>query len=78
MIDTPGIRELGLGPMSPRELRLSFPDFDADAALCRFNDCTHTHEPDCAVRAAVDDGRLSEARWATYVRILESLDEEGP
>lgn len=78
VIDTPGIRELGLGPMTPQELRLYFPDFDEDAAVCRFNDCTHTHEPGCAVRLAVDEGRLSEDRWATYVRILESLDEEIP
>lgn len=75
LIDTPGIRELGLGPMTPAELRLYFPELDDAARGCRFNDCGHTHEPDCAVRAAVGEGRIPEARYATYVRILESLSD---
>jgi ribosome biogenesis GTPase len=75
VIDTPGIREMGLWRMSPEELRFYFDDFEEDARRCRFNDCTHTHEPDCGVRAAVDQGRLSQARYAAYVRILKSVAE---
>lgn len=75
VIDTPGVRELGLWRMNPEELRFYFQDFEDDARRCRFNDCTHTHEPDCAVRAAVDEGRLAEARYATYLRILSSLKD---
>jgi len=78
LIDTPGIRELGLGPMTPAELRLYFPELEAAAPRCRFSDCGHTHEPDCAVRAAVGEGRISPARYATYVRLLESLADAGP
>lgn len=78
LIDTPGIRELGLWAITPDELRLYFPELAAAALHCRFNDCGHTHEPDCAVRAAVGEGRIPEARYATYVRILESLSEPGP
>lgn len=75
VIDTPGIRELGLWRMSPEELRFYFQDFEDDARHCRFNDCTHTHEPECAVRDAVDAGRLTQARYATYVRILRSIED---
>lgn len=77
LIDTPGIREMGLWKMTSDELRFYFPDFDEVAADCRFSNCTHTHEPHCAVRLATRDGRLSKARYATYRRILESLGEEG-
>lgn len=77
LIDTPGIREMGLWKMTSDELRFYFPDFDKIAADCRFSNCTHTHEPHCAVHLATRDGRLSKARYATYRRILESLAEEG-
>jgi len=71
IIDTPGIREFGLWKMSPRELAAYFEEFDAVAGGCRFTDCTHTHEPHCAVSAAAARGELP--RYATYLRILESL-----
>lgn len=77
LIDTPGIRELGLWGLTPAELRLYFPEFEEAALECRFNDCSHTHEPDCAVRAQVEQGRIPEGRYATYSRILESLAEES-
>ena len=74
IIDTPGIREFGLWKMSPRALASYFDDLAELATGCRFADCGHTHEPGCAVRAAVDAGALDERRYATYLRILESLD----
>jgi ribosome biogenesis GTPase len=67
VIDTPGIREFGLTGVTQRELRQYFPEFESYAGACNFNDCTHTHEPVCAVRNA----KLP--RYPTYVRIYESL-----
>src|SRR5436305_198533 len=71
IIDTPGIRELGLWDLTPRTLRESFPEFDEPAELCRFNDCTHLHEPGCEVKERVAGGALSKARYDTYVRLAE-------
>jgi ribosome biogenesis GTPase len=73
IIDTPGIREFGLWDLTPRALRESFPEFDEPAELCRFNDCTHLHEPACEVKERVAAGTLSKARYDTYVRLAEDL-----
>ncbi len=73
LIDTPGIREFGLWQLNLAELTAYFPDFDDAAAGCRFSNCSHTHEPDCGVRAAVDAGSLRASRFATYQRIYASL-----
>ena len=70
VVDTPGIREFGLTGVTQRDLRQFFPEFEEYAAQCNFNDCTHTHEPVCAVR----DANLP--RYATYVRIYESLSDQ--
>jgi ribosome biogenesis GTPase len=67
IIDTPGIREFGLSGVRQRDLRQYFPEFDPYAAQCNFNDCSHTHEPVCAVR----DADLP--RYPAYLRIYESL-----
>lgn len=75
LIDTPGIRELGLWQLNARELRFFFPEFEALAEGCRFRDCTHLHEPDCAVQEAVKERRLDEARYATYKRIYRDLGQ---
>jgi ribosome biogenesis GTPase len=72
IVDTPGIRELDV-PLEAAELGWYFPQIEALAPQCKFNDCTHTHEPRCAVRAAVESGELPELRYASYLRILESL-----
>lgn len=74
LIDTPGVREFGLGPLTAEELRHGFPEFAPFAARCRFGDCAHTDEPHCGVRMAVADGRIDAARHASYVRILASLE----
>ena len=75
LIDTPGIREFGLWNLTVESLGQYFPDFHEAAAGCRFNNCTHSHEPACAVRewAESDDSPISFARYRTYLRILESL-----
>ncbi len=74
IIDTPGIREFGLWQLTAEELRAYFPDFDRHAASCRFNDCSHSHEPDCGLREAVDAGKVARLRFDTYLRILDSLE----
>ena len=73
VIDTPGIREFGLFELEAAELPLYFPEFLPQAGACRFNDCRHREEPDCAVRAAVAGGEIRPARYETYLRILDSL-----
>jgi len=65
IIDTPGVREFGLWRVGPKELKEYFPEFRELAAGCRFNDCTHTHEPECAVREA------KPPRYARYLRLLD-------
>ena len=71
VIDTPGIRGFGLEHLDPAQVREGFPDLAAFARECGFRDCSHVHEPDCAVRDAVEDGRLSAARYGSYLRVLE-------
>jgi len=72
--DTPGVRELGID-LKATELPWYFPEFEAYAGKCRFNDCTHTCEPDCAIVAAVESGEISPRRFDSYLRILDSLKE---
>lgn len=72
IVDTPGLRELGID-LTAAQLPWYFPEFDEHPGRCRFHDCTHTHEPDCAVRIAVEAGTLSARRYDSYLRILETL-----
>lgn len=71
LIDTPGIRSLGLWNIDPESLRLYFPEFTKFAANCAFNDCSHTHEPRCAVKKAVEEGLIPKERYESYLRLLE-------
>lgn len=73
VIDTPGVRAFGLWHMDRAALREAFPDLAAHAGGCRFRDCSHLVEPDCAVRRAVEQGDLAASRLASYQRIHESL-----
>lgn len=74
VIDTPGIRAFGVDRLTPDEVREGFAEFAPYAGSCRFGDCSHQHEPDCAVLAAVAAGKLSSARHASYLRILTGLE----
>jgi ribosome biogenesis GTPase len=76
IIDTPGIREFGLWNLDREGLRDYFPEFDEPAESCRFTNCTHVHEPDCEVKARVEAGELSSARYETYVRLWEEVGEK--
>lgn len=74
IIDTPGIRGFGLVDFAREEIALYFPEMLKVSGECRFSPCTHTHEPGCAVKAAVEDGTISYERYSSY---LGMLDEEN-
>ncbi|HEV3153386.1 MAG TPA: ribosome small subunit-dependent GTPase A [Candidatus Baltobacteraceae bacterium] len=81
LIDSPGVAEFGLGAITPQELVLGFREMPEAAGRCRFNDCTHLHEPGCAVRALVEAGGIALSRYASYRRILGAdpeLDRPAP
>jgi ribosome biogenesis GTPase len=73
VVDTPGIREFGLSGLSPRDLIQFYPDLGTVAAGCRFADCSHRHEPNCAVKTAVTAGKLPLTRYDSYQKIYEDL-----
>lgn len=74
MMDTPGIKEFGLIKYSKEEIRDYFPEIRAYNNKCKFDDCSHTHEPGCAVQEAVKNGRIAESRYMNYLSIL--LDDD--
>jgi ribosome biogenesis GTPase len=74
VIDTPGLREVGLWALPPEHLDRCFPEIRALSAGCRYADCRHVAEPECAVRAAVAAGKVSDARYDSYLRLLEELE----
>lgn len=71
VIDTPGIRGFGLVDIEDEELSTYFPEMLRVMDDCRFKPCTHTHEPGCAVKQAVDEGRISAERYNSYLGMLE-------
>jgi ribosome biogenesis GTPase len=71
VVDTPGLRDVGLWGVDPTEVELAFPEFAAFAGACRFDDCRHLEEPDCAVVNAVQHGKIAESRLASYRRLLQ-------
>lgn len=71
LIDSPGVWEYGLWQMDQRELVQGFPEFQPFSAGCRFNDCRHRDEPDCAVREAALSGAIRDWRYHSYLRLLE-------
>ena len=74
IVDTPGLRGFGLVDLKKEEIALYFPEMLKAAQDCRFAPCTHTHEPGCAVKEAVENGEISYERYSSY---LGMLDEEG-
>lgn len=68
--DTPGLREIGIWAVNPADLELGFAEFRPYLDACRFSDCSHVHEPGCAVRAAVEAGDIWAARYESYVAML--------
>lgn len=76
VIDTPGLREVGLWSLLARDLDACFPEIRAVRDECRFGDCRHVSEPDCAVRAGVDAGTITADRYDSYLRLLEEIEAE--
>ena len=76
VVDTPGIREFGVREVHPKDLGHYFPDLAPYVNECRFPDCTHDHEPGCAVKDALERDAIHSARYDSYLRILHSLQEE--
>ena len=74
IVDTPGLRGFGLVDLKKEEIALYFPEMLKASENCRFTPCTHTHEPGCAVKEAVEAGEISYDRYSSY---LGMLDEEG-
>ena len=74
LIDTPGIKELGLVDIKPGELAHYFPEMRALLGQCRYHNCRHVQEPGCAVREAVDKGRLALPRYDSYLSMLADQD----
>lgn len=74
IVDTPGLRGFGLVDLKKEEIALYFPEMLKASENCRFTPCTHTHEPGCAVKEAVENGEISYERYSSY---LGMLDDEG-
>jgi len=76
LVDSPGVRECAITGLEALGVGLQYPEVAACQPHCRFTNCTHLHEPDCAVRAAVKDGRMAPSRWESYRSIVtEDLAE---
>lgn len=75
IMDTPGFSSLGLFELEKEELRYFYPEFDAYEGTCRFLGCVHVHEPDCAVKQALAENKLSRQRYENYCLLYEELRE---
>ncbi len=73
LLDSPGVRDFAPGPDLLRNAVDAFRELVAAGAACRFSDCQHVEEPDCAVRAAVDSGAIAERRYRSYIQLRELL-----
>jgi ribosome biogenesis GTPase len=73
VVDTPGIRELGLRGLYRDELIAFYPELLAEVSKCRYNDCSHIHEPECGVKGAVAEGRVAGWRYENYTKLYAKL-----
>jgi len=73
VIDTPGIRDFGIAGISQIELASWYPEMVALSGKCRYRDCTHINELDCAIKSAIETGKISQLRYKNYAAIRESL-----
>jgi ribosome biogenesis GTPase / thiamine phosphate phosphatase len=77
IIDTPGIRELGLVGIEKHELSHYFPEMRAALTNCQFNNCMHINEPGCAVKHSLNEGVIHEDRYISYLTILDSMSDKS-
>lgn len=76
LIDSPGVREFTLWPVTEAEILKGFKEFTKDKAECRFRDCKHRAEPGCAVQKAVEDGKISPQRFENYLELMKNAYKE--
>jgi len=76
IIDSPGIKSFGMTDLNMDELSHYFPEMFALLTDCKFFNCTHTHEPDCAVKQGVENGKVSQSRYLSYLNIFNEKDEK--
>jgi ribosome biogenesis GTPase len=76
LVDTPGFSEVGLWGLEPRELAYCFPEFRGLVNRCRYADCSHVHEPGCAVTAATEAGEVAASRLESYRTLLAEIESE--
>ncbi len=76
VVDSPGLREVGMWGLDPEHLDACFPELAGAAPECRFADCTHRQEPGCAISSAVESGSISRERYDSYVKLREEMEEE--
>ena len=77
LIDSPGLQEFGLNHLSQTDLELAFIEFKPYLGNCRFNNCSHTHEPDCAVTGAVNAGKISSNRLKFYQELSLEINQKN-
>jgi ribosome biogenesis GTPase / thiamine phosphate phosphatase len=77
IIDTPGIREFGLVDIPKQELSHYFPEMRSRLNDCQFNNCLHVNEPGCAIKKALNEGKLSLERYVSYCMMLDSIEEKS-
>jgi ribosome biogenesis GTPase len=75
--DTPGVKTVVLFEQQDVNLEHCFPEFQTFLGTCKFNDCTHEHEPKCAIRAAVERGDIAAARYESYVKMRLDIKNSG-
>ena len=75
--DTPGMQTFGFPGNNKADLAECFPEFRGLVDSCRFQPCTHSHEPDCAVKQALAEGKIAESRYSSYLGMLEEVDSRA-
>ena len=75
IIDSPGVREFGLGNVSEEQLAEGFAEFSAYLGSCKFKDCKHLQEPDCAIKNAVNKGEIKQQRYDSFQRLVKNLSK---
>ena len=75
IIDTPGVKEFGVVDFEEQEVSHYFPEMRERILGCKFNNCTHVHEPSCAIKAAVESGEIDEIRYINYLNILNNVED---
>jgi ribosome biogenesis GTPase len=78
LIDSPGVREFGLWHLPVNDITEGFVEFRQFLGGCKFSDCTHKNDPGCLIREAVDSHEIDEARYQSYLKIIDSLDQNRP